>query len=252
MGAARLMPRPLGCRYQCSLTHTTPCGVLLALDHHFLIHVFTTYRCSMPPTIPSILYLVCLHCGLRNIPERRTCKRCQTALDPALQVRIPAPGAARTVLPRGCTVLWLAFLGSMGLLVTISMFNPRPATVPTPGSPIFFRGRSIMLLRMVVRPPYEAIELYDDGEVSRYTYPIDQQSPATRMVLSPPEFAAVQVFRQQWCQQMPVFRPLAQGETFHDLAFECGGYTTKQAKVPEGMLPPIIQVLVQRLPRPTS
>lgn len=147
--------------------------------------------------------------------------------------------------------MWLAFLGGMAVLAIISALNPRPTTVPTPDSPIFFRGRSILLIRMVAQPPYEAIELQDDGSVSRYTYPIDQKSASAHIRLSAPELEAIQILRRQWCHQLPSFRPLGQGEPFYELAFECGGYTTKQANVPVDKLPPIIQALVQRIPRAT-
>ena len=103
---------------------------------------------------------------------------------------------------------------------------------------------------MVVQPPYEGIEIQDDGRVSRFTYPIDGGKQSTRIVLTAPELEAIQKLRRQWCQQIPSFRPLAQPEPFYDLGFECGGYTSKQAKVPVDMLPSVVQTLVQRVPRP--
>ena len=199
----------------------------------------------------SILYLSCPQCGLLNIPERHTCKRCQTALDSGTTVRVPAPRSHRASLPRGCMILWLAFMGGIGVLFIYRVMNPLPPTVPTPGSPIFFHGNSIVLLRMVSRPPYEGIDVLRDGRVSRFTYPINGSNPSTDSVVTAPELEAIQKLRQQWCQHIPPFRPLAPTEPFYDLAFECGGYTAKQAKVPIDMLPSVIQALVQRLPHPT-
>jgi hypothetical protein len=83
--------------------------------------------------------------------------------------------------------------------------------------PLFFRGHSIMLLRMVVQPAYEGIELQDDGSVSRYTYPLHQRSACPEIVLSAPELEAVQTLRRQWCHQLPTFRPLGQAEQPEDV-----------------------------------
>lgn len=198
----------------------------------------------------SVRYLLCSHCGLLNIPERRTCKQCQAALDSNTQVDIPAAPSYRIPLPRGCMVLWFALMSSLFVFFTIITLNPPSPTVPTPGSAIYFRGNSIMLLRLVSRPPYEGIEVAQDGRVSRFIYPIRGSNPSTNSALTTTELEALQKLREQWCKDVPTFRPLAPTEPFYDLAFKCGSYTAKQAKVPLETLPPEVQTLVQHLPHP--
>lgn len=205
----------------------------------------------MPTTSGSIRYLSCSQCGLLNISERRTCKRCQATLDPTAKVSGPTPPPQRATLPWGCTIAFLSFWGLMFVLFVIRVIYPASPTVPTPGSAISFRGRSIALLRMVSRPPYEGLEVQDDGQASRFSYPIDAGSPSTQFVLTDTELEAIQQLRREWCRQPPTLRPLAQNEPFDDLAFECGGYTTKQVKVPQDMRPSPFEELVQRIPHPT-
>ncbi len=203
---------------------------------------------TKPAPSPTIL---CTNCAFPNIPERQRCKRCGAPLTPSAAERqhilatIPDQRALRRWV-----ILVLCFWSGLALLGAISFFYRPTPSVPTPGSPISFRGHSIALLRMVSRPPYKGIEFEDDGRVSRFTYPIDTGSPSTFTVLTATELEAIQQVRLQWCHQLPTSRPLAPTEPFYDLAFECGGYTTKQAKVPLDMLPSIVEALVQRIPRP--
>lgn len=118
--------------------------------------------------------------------------------------------------------------------------------MPKPGGVIDIRANGVAILRMATKTPPEDVAIYDDGLVSRYSYPI-QSGHSVRLTLTTAEQQEFEQFRLQWCRQMPTFRQLAPTEPFHDLGIRCGGYTVKQAKVPLDMLPPFFSKLLQRL-----
>lgn len=200
----------------------------------------------MPTNHTNRYSLACTHCALLNISERRTCKRCHAILDPTAQVWLPASPSQRATLPWGCLVVFGSF---WGFIVLFLILSPPPPSIPAPGSTITFRGDDIALLRMVTQPPYEAITVHRDGRVVRSSYSTTVPSVATYGRVTAAELEAIHQLRRQWCQQVPTFRPLEPGESFYDLAVECGGHTAKQAKVPIELVPAIFETLLQRFPR---
>jgi hypothetical protein len=128
--------------------------------------------------------------------------------------------------------------------------NPLPPTVPQAGGIIDIRANRLAILRMVTVPPYEGIEVFDDGKAIRFTYPEGAGHDDSQIQLTPNEQAAFTQFRSQWCQRIPPLHVLAATEPFYDLGVRCGGYNVKQAKVPRDQLPTIFVQLQQRIPRP--
>ena len=206
----------------------------------------------MPTDYHTTTAIACSQCGLLNIPERRTCKRCQAALDPSVQVRVPASIPRHATAPRGCIVTILLMWGGMFILFLVRVINPPSPTVPQAGTGIDIRGNRVAILRMVTAPPYEGIEVFDDGKAIRFFYPEAAGNDYGQIELSSDEQDAFRLFRTQWCQKLPVFRELTHGEIFYDLGVRCAGYQVKQAKVPLDQLPSIFAMLQKQLPRPTK
>jgi len=138
----------------------------------------------------------------------------------------------------------------MFTLFAIRVANPPPPTVPQPGGIIDIRANRLAILRMVTAPPYEGIEVFDDGTAIRFYYPEGAGHDHSQIRLTADEQNAFAQFRIQWCGQMPSFHTLAATEPFYDLGVRCSGYDVKQAKVPREQLPTIFVQLQQRLPRP--
>jgi hypothetical protein len=200
------------------------------------------------PVERASLSITCPQCGLSNIPERRTCKHCQATLISTPQERQRFIRAAAHA--RGSWLSLIPVLGilTMGMVAMLSYFlNPVPPTVPVPGSPISFRSTRIMLLRMVTVPPYYGIGVDSEGYARRFPYPIETNA-VTVLRLTPDEQHAVEIFRAQWCQETPSFRPLQAHEAFYELGVRCAGYEVKQTKVPLELVPPLFEKLMQQLP----
>jgi hypothetical protein len=134
---------------------------------------------------------------------------------------------------------WIAILGgivmSIGfVLLGITALRGGPqAPVEQPGSPLYIRGGMIARVRLPTTIlPWQQIEIYDDGTVTRGFNPV-QSDKHTRIRLTIDEQTAFAHFRTQWCAQVPAFRPLAPDEPFYDVGVRCSAaYTVKQAKVP--------------------
>jgi hypothetical protein len=196
--------------------------------------------------------IICGNCGLSNIPERHTCKRCGAPLTPTAdeQARIVAAARQRRI-PWGWLSFFLTLYGLMGIALIKAIYFPNPPTVPQPGSVIDIRADGIAILRMVTTPPYEGIEVHADGAVFRFFYPVQTSDPS-RILLTADEQQAMQSFRFAWCKQLPAFRTVAPSEPYYDLGVRCGGYEVKQAKIPIDQLPAIFQQILRELPRPSS
>jgi hypothetical protein len=197
------------------------------------------------------LSIPCPACGLLNIPERQTCKRCHTLLTPTEQQREQMAAIAQQnrhawlrLIP--VFILWAI----LGITFSIRMHTNEP-WMPTPGGVIDIRANGVTILRMATKTPPEELEIFDDGLVIHFTRPI-QSGQDTRLTLTPDEQAEFKQFRTQWCQQMPIFRPLGVAEPFYDLGVRCAGYNVNQAKVPVDALPSIFTKLLRRLPLSTS
>jgi hypothetical protein len=200
---------------------------------------------------PPTLTIICTTCGLPNIPERRICQRCRALLTPSDQER-----RQMVVLARQNRRVWLRLLpigilwAILGITFVIRVFNNEP-WMPTPGGAIDIRANGVAILRLATKTPPEEVAVYDDGLVSRFTRPIQSNHEAS-INLTLAEQAEFTQFRNQWCQQMPTFRPLAPTEAFYDLGIRCAGYEVKQAKVPVEALPAFFAKLLQRLPLSAS
>jgi hypothetical protein len=135
------------------------------------------------------------------------------------------------------------------LLVITARSGGPPAQVEPPSSPLFMRGNGIAIVRLPSTViPQQIIEVYDDGSATRGLNP-SQPDKVSQIHLTPSEVATFYDFRSRWCQQTPVFRPLAGDEAFYDIGVRCGAsYEVKQAKVPIDEVPQIVQTLMTRLP----
>lgn len=140
---------------------------------------------------------------------------------------------------------------SCSVMGILGWYNNSKPTIPQPGSAISFRADAIVLLRMVTKPPYESIEIHKDGAAYRFYHPVET-SGYSKIMLTPNELDGIERLRADWCQHVPQFRIPQTNELFYDLGFECGGYTTKQAKVPIDMLPSIFIGILKRLPPSSS
>jgi ribosomal protein L40E len=206
---------------------------------------------------------VCRRCGMVNIPERHTCKRCRAPLPAITQRNEWQPQSRGIVLPTP-VVLCIA-AGLMALLVYNTFFPSPPTLAPFSLEATISRGYRVIAIedpeapayRWVISEPNNYTVVGDSGvhaehQPAQITYgtqwsnPAIQQGSTRGTNLSAEEWQQVVTWQQIWCRERTADQQAITAPSKYVIAMRCQGYTATIFRVPQTAVPIKIAHLLQR------
>jgi hypothetical protein len=206
---------------------------------------------------------VCAQCGLYNIPERQSCKRCATMLSGSIQ-----EVNSDSHLPRRRFIIpYRIFIPLVPFYCILMSFLYRPTseyrgftieeTISRANRVIAIDKSDNPSYRWVFTTPEDYIRVGDTGAIPQHdpaqisygtgwTEPPQMWSNSKYTNLSNEEWQRVDSWRKDWCQNPPVLKPLKQGDTYYVVALRCRGYNASTFQVPKDQLTTEIVELLER------
>jgi hypothetical protein len=201
----------------------------------------------MSPETNSTTSIICSVCGLPNIPERQTCKRCHAQLQPTAQERQHIAATAqqnrgawlRLIFPLIIVFVIMPIIFFTVIVPQLQWNARQPDFIPAP------RGSMILAIRLpaTVQPPQE-IEVYKNGLAAGGPVADLYEGQAhVRQHLSEDLVQNLTALSQAWCQHTPKLRAIRANEPAYGLGISCPG-STLRIKVPIEQLPSELHELI--------
>jgi hypothetical protein len=210
---------------------------------------------------------MCAQCGLDNIVERETCKRCHTPLPPPTRHYERQPVYQPTVhkmdVPR--PILWLIVAGILALIIYNAVEPPTPSIAPFSLESTISRANREIAIDDPEHPSYRWVftspedytmagstGMHAEHQPAQVIYtnawsqPVSRPSTHQGIDLSEEEWQQVQSWKQRWCRAVPDSRQAGPESSIYTIAMRCSGYEATLFRSPKITIPVEIARMLQR------